>query len=81
MSEKSNRCHLELVLLFDPRDESNSICSHNFSTEDARPKLNELREEGLFAFSVGQPSHRALDRPDDRTACSAELARVLAENE
>lgn len=81
MSEKPNPYHLELVLLFDPRDESYSICSHNLSAEDARRKLNELGEEGLFAFTVDQPSHHAVDNTDDCTACSAELARVLAENE
>ena len=81
MSEKPNPCRLELVLLFDPRDESYSIWSHNLSAEDARRKLNELGEEGLFAFTVDQPSHHAVDNPDDCAACSAELARVLAENE
>jgi hypothetical protein len=69
------------VPLFDPRDESYSICSHNLSAKDERWKLNELREEGLFAFTVDQPSHHAMENPDDCTACREELARVQAENE
>ena len=64
-----------------PRDESYSICSHNLSAEDARRKLNELGEDSLFAFTVDQPAHHAVDTADECTACRDELARVLAENQ
>ena len=80
MSEKPNPCHLKLVMLFDPRDESYSICSHNLSAEGARQKLDELRDEGHFAFTVDQSSHHPADDPDDCTACRAELAWLLAES-
>jgi hypothetical protein len=80
MSEKPNPCNLKLVMLFDPRDESYSICSHNLSAEDARQKLDELRDEGLFAVIRDQPLHHAADNPDDCTACRAELAWLLAES-
>jgi len=77
---RSNPRNLKLVMLFDPRDESYSICSHNLRAEGARQKLDELRDEGLFAFTVGQPSHHPPDDPDDCTACRAELAWLLAES-
>jgi len=80
MSEKPNPCHLKLVMLFNPRDESYSICSHNLSAEGARQNLDELRDEGHFAFTVDQSSHHPADDPDDCTACRAELAWLLAES-
>jgi len=40
---RSNPRNLKLVMLFDPRDESYGICSHNLSAEGARQKLDELR--------------------------------------
>jgi len=76
MSEKPNPCNLKLVVLFDPRDESCCICSHNLSAEDASREVDELRDEGFFAFTLDQRvPHRAED-PDDCTACQSELAEV-----
>ena len=80
MSEKPNPCNLKLVLLFDPQDESCSICSHNLTAEDASQKLDELGDEGLLAVTLDQPSHHAAYNPDDCTACRAELAWLLAES-
>ena len=80
MSEKPNPCHPKLVMIFDPRDESCTICSHNLSAEDAKQKLDELGDEGLFAVTLDQPSHHAANDPDDCTACRAELAWLLAES-
>ena len=80
MSEKPNPCNLKLVLLFDPQDESCSICSHNLTAEDASQKLDELGDEGLLAVTLDQPSHHAAYDPDDCTACRAELAWLLAES-
>jgi hypothetical protein len=74
MSEKPNPCNLKMVLLFNPRRESCCICYHNLSPEDARQELDELRDEGLFAFTVHQSSHHPADDPDDCTACRADLA-------
>jgi hypothetical protein len=74
MSEKPNPCNLKLVMLFDPRDESCSVFSHNLSAEDASQELDELRHEGLFAFAVDQRSRHPAEYPDDCTACRAELA-------
>ena len=74
MSEKPNPCKLKLVMLLDPRDESYSICSHNLSAEEARQELDELRDEGLFAITLGQRSFHPTEDPYDCTACRAELA-------
>ena len=74
MSENPKPCDLKLVILFDPRDESCSVFSHNLSVEDASQALDELREEGLFAFAVDQRSRHQAEYPDDCTACRAELA-------
>ena len=35
MSETPNPCDLKLVILFDPREESCTVFSHNLSAEDA----------------------------------------------
>ncbi|MGE5114245.1 MAG: hypothetical protein ACM3JB_25570 [Acidobacteriaceae bacterium] len=74
MSENPNPCDLKLVILFDPRDESCSVFSHNLSVEDASQALDELRHEGLFAFTIDQRSRHPAEYPDDCTACRAELA-------
>lgn len=59
MPEKPNPCNLKLVVLCDPEDESCCVWRHNLGPEDARQKLDELRNEGLFAFTVDQRSHHA----------------------
>jgi hypothetical protein len=74
MSEKPNPCNLKLVILFDERDESCSVFSHNLSAEDASQELAWLRQEGLFAITVNQRSRHAAEYPDDCTPCRAELA-------
>lgn len=73
MPERPNPCNLKLVVLCDPEDESCCVWRHNLSPEDARQKLDELRNEGLFAFTVDQRSHHAGKYPDDCTLCVAEL--------
>jgi hypothetical protein len=74
MSEKPNRSNLKLVILFDERDESRCVFSHNLSAEDASQEVDQLRAEGPFAFSVDQRSRHAAEYPEDCTLCRAELA-------
>mgnify|MGYP005825535699 CR=1 FL=1 len=74
MSEKPNPCNLKLVILFDERDESRWVFSHNLTAEDASQELGQLRAEGLFALSVDQRSRHTAEYPDDCTLCRAELA-------
>ena len=80
MSEKPNPCNLKLVMVFDLRDESCCLCSHNLSAEDASQELDELRDEGLLAFTVDQRSRHPGEYPDDCTACRAELAHAFGES-
>jgi len=74
MPEKPNPCNLKLVILFDPRDESCCVFSHNLSAEDASQELDQLRAEGLFAFAVDQHALHPAEYPDDCVRCQAELA-------
>ena len=74
MSEKPNRSNLKLVILFDERDESRCVFSHNLSAEDASQEVDQLRADGLLAFAVDQRSRHAAEYPDDCTLCRAELA-------
>ncbi|MGE5113253.1 MAG: hypothetical protein ACM3JB_20505, partial [Acidobacteriaceae bacterium] len=60
--------------LFGEQDESRSVFSHNLSPEDTSQELAELRDEGLFAFSVDQRSRHEAEYPEDCTLCRAELA-------
>ena len=80
MSENPNPCKLKLVILFDERDESRCVFSHNLSAEDASQELDQLRAEGLFAFSVDQRSRHTAEYPDDCTLCRAELAVTCPQN-
>jgi hypothetical protein len=43
-------------------------------------ELDELRHEGLFAFTVVQRSRHPAEYPDDCTACRAELARICPQD-
>ena len=80
MPEKPNPRNLKMVILFDPRDESFCVFSHNLSAEDASQELDQLRHEGLFALTADQGSHHAADYPDDCTLCRAELARTCPQD-
>src|SRR6516225_7120094 len=67
----------------DPLRPARRVCgvfSHNLSEEDASQELDQLRHEGLFAFTVDQGSHHAAGDPDDCTLCRAELARTCPQD-
>ncbi len=81
MSEKPNPCKLKLVMLFDPRDESCCVCSHNLAAEDARRETEVLREEGRFAFAFNQHLPHPVEDPNDCVACREELAQILDESD
>ena len=54
----SNPPKLKLVMLFNVRNQTHCICSHNLSAEEASQELEKLRRDGLPAFTVEQPTHR-----------------------
>jgi hypothetical protein len=47
---------LKLVMLFDSRKQTHCVCSHNLTAEEASQELDELRRDGLPAFTVDQRS-------------------------
>jgi hypothetical protein len=69
MSEES----LKLVMLFDSRNETCCVCSHNLTAEEASQELDELRRDGLPAFTVDQRSRHVAADPDECAACRAEV--------
>lgn len=64
---------LKLVMLFDSRKQTCCVCSHNLTAEEASQELDELRRDGLPAFTVEQRSWHDADDPDECPACRAEV--------
>ena len=54
--DSSNSPNLKLVMLFNTRNQTYCICSHNLTAEEASQELDKLRREGLPAFTVEQRS-------------------------
>ncbi len=69
MSDES----LKLVILFDSRNQTCCVCNHNLTSEEASEELNELRRDGLPAFTVDQRSRHDAEDPDECAACRAEV--------
>ncbi len=69
MSDES----LKLVILFDSRNQTCCVCSHNLTAEEASEELIELRRDGLPAFTVDQRSRHDAEDPDECPACCAEV--------
>ena len=58
--DSSNSPNLKLVMLFNTRNQTYCVCSHNLTAEEASQELDKLRREGLPAFTVEQRSrHKA----------------------
>jgi len=70
-------CDLKLVMLFDARNETCCICSHNLSHEEASQELDELRRDGLLAFTVDQRSRHTAEDPDECAACRADVGHSI----
>jgi hypothetical protein len=71
---------LKLVMLFDSRKQTYCVCSHNLTAEEAALELDELRRDGLPAFTVEQRSWHDADDPDECPACRAELRHSVRES-
>src|SRR5438132_314772 len=56
---------LKLVMLFDGRNQTCCVCSHNLDAEDASQEVAELRRDGLPAFTVDQRSRHTEADPDE----------------
>lgn len=68
---------LKLVMLFDYRNRTCSVCSHNLDAEDASQEVAELRRDGLPAFMVDQRSRHPQADPDECAACQAEIKQSI----
>ena len=68
---------LKLVMLFDRRNQTCCICSHNLDAEDASQEVAELCRDGLPAFTVDQRSRHPQADPDECAACQAEIKQWI----
>ena len=68
---------LKLVMLFDRRNRTRCVCSHNLDTEEASEEVAELRRDGLPAFTVDQRSRHVEVDPDECLACQTEIKHSL----
>jgi hypothetical protein len=72
-SSKNSRINLKLVMLFDEREQVYRICSHNLPPEDASAEVDEMRRDGIRAFTVDQ---RSWHFQPDAANCETCLADV-----
>jgi hypothetical protein len=68
---------LKLVMLFDRRNLTCCVCSHNLDAEDASGEVVELRRDGLPAFTVNQRSRHTEVDPDECLACQAQIEHLI----
>jgi hypothetical protein len=71
---------LKLVMLFDSRKQTHCVCSHNLTAEEASQERDELRRDGLPAFTVDQRSWHDADDPDECSACRVEVTHSVRES-
>jgi hypothetical protein len=69
---------LRLVMLFDRRNQTCCVCSHNLDAEDASQEVAELRRDGLPAFTVDQHSRHSETDPDECPACLAHIRQSVS---
>ena len=72
-----NSSHLKLVMLFDHRRQTCSMCSHNLNPEDASQEVAELRRDGLSAFILDQSSRHTGFDPDECLDCRQDFEQSL----
>ena len=70
---EKTRVNLKLVMLFDRRNQTYCVCSHNLDAEDASQEVAELRRDGLPAFTADQRSRHTQVDPDECAACRADV--------
>ena len=70
-------CDLKLVMLFDSRNQTYCICSHNLTDEEASQELDDLRRDGLAAFTVEQRSRHTAEDAEECPACRADVAQSI----
>jgi hypothetical protein len=68
---------LKLVMLFDRRNQTCCVCSHNLDAEEALQEVAELRRDGLPAFTVDQRSRHTEVDPDECFGCRAHIRQPV----
>jgi hypothetical protein len=68
---------LKRVMLFDRRNQTCCVCSHNLDPEEASQEVAELRRDGLPAFTANQRSRHTEVDPDECFACQAEIKQSV----
>lgn len=68
---------LKAVMLFDRRNQTYSVCSHNLDADDAAQEVAELRRDGLPAFSVDQRSQHSKADPEECSACQTDIKHSI----
>ena len=69
---------LKVVMLFDRRNQTYCVCSHNLDADDASQEVAELRRDGLLAFTVDQRSRHVQADLDECAACPADIKQSIA---
>jgi hypothetical protein len=67
-------------MLFDSRNQTFCVCSHNLTAEEASQELDDLRRDGLPAFTVGQHSRHTAEDAEECPACRADVAHSVRES-
>ena len=73
----SNSPKLKLVMLFNARNQTYCVCSHNLTAEEASRELDRLRRDRLPAFTVNQPCHHRAKDADGCWECRADIAHAI----
>jgi hypothetical protein len=69
---------LKLILLFNSRDESFTVVSHNLSEGDADGEIKRLRGEELPAYSLAQSGEHAAADAESCRACARDVRDVMS---
>jgi hypothetical protein len=75
--DSSNSLKLKLVMLFNVRNQTYCMCSHNLTAEEASQELDRLRRDRLPAFTVEQRSHHKAKDADGCWDCRADVAHAI----
>ena len=73
----SDPLKLKLVMLFNARNQTYSVCRHNLSAEEASQELDRLRRQGLPAFTVEQRSRHKAEEAEGCGDCRADLEHAI----
>ena len=78
MSNNSSKSpNLKLVMLFNARNQTYCVCSHNLTAEETSQELDRLRRERLPAFTVEQRCHHRAKDADECWECRADVAHAI----